>query len=278
MKAALVLFLGSILVVSGGEWPQFRGPLASGVDRTTALPVSFNVEKGENVRWRTPIPGLAHSSPIVWGDRIYLTTVTSGQNAELKVGLYGDIKSADDNDRQVWRILALDAKSGAVVWDRPGHEAIPRVKRHTKATHCNSTPATDGKRIVTYFGSEGLFCFDTDGKLLWKKDLGPMDSGFFAVPSAQWGLLGSHVSPDQTRIERRDCNSHAALSLCRSACRLPRSLLSRNELKPSKTSQSKAEQLARRTCFGSSDRPNLNGTKSQTITSRRRKNKLLARI
>jgi hypothetical protein len=69
MKAALVLFLGSILVVSGGEWPQFRGPLASGVDRTTALPVSFNVEKGENVRWRTPIPGLAHSSGIDQGTR-----------------------------------------------------------------------------------------------------------------------------------------------------------------------------------------------------------------
>ena len=84
--------------------------------------------------------------------------------------------------------LALDRNSGKVAWDKLGHKAVPRVKRHTKASHANSTPATDGRNIVAFFGSEGLFCFDLEGNLVWKKDLGPMDSGYFQVKSAQWGF------------------------------------------------------------------------------------------
>ena len=71
--------------------------------------------------------------------------------------------------------------------------ATSRAKRHPKASPCNSTPATDGRRIVALFGSEGLFCFDTAGKLVWQKDLGPMDSGFYLVPSAQWGFGSSPI-------------------------------------------------------------------------------------
>jgi outer membrane protein assembly factor BamB len=83
-----------------------------------------------------------------------------------------------------------------VVWDTLGYEGVPRVKRHPKSSHCSSTPATDGRRIAAILGSEGLFCFDTDGKLLWKKDLGPMDAAYFAVPSAQWGFASSPVIHD----------------------------------------------------------------------------------
>lgn len=212
MKTLLVLWL-FCMVVSEDEWPQFRGPGASGVDDSAALPVAWDVERKENVAWRTSIPGLAHSSPIVWGDRVYLTTVTSGREAELKVGLYGDIAAANDNDEQTWRVLALDKKSGAVVWDKEGHKAIPRVKRHTKATHANSTPATDGKRIVTFFGSEGLFCFDTNGVLVWKKDLGPMDSGFFLVKSAQWGFASSPVIHDRKVVVLCDVQTNSFLAL-----------------------------------------------------------------
>ena len=90
-------------------------------------------------------------------------------------------------------LLALDAASGRTLWDKVEHEAVPRTKRHPKGTHCSSTPATDGKHIIAIFGSEGLFCFDMDGKLLWKRDLGPMDSAFYVVPSAQWGFASSPV-------------------------------------------------------------------------------------
>ena len=166
------------------------------MDDRVALPVKWDVSTGENVRWQTPIPGLAHSCPIAWGDRIYVTTAVAKEKAELKVGLYGDIESANDGGPQQWRLLALDAASGKVVWDTLALEAAPKSKRHPKASHCNSTPATDGQRIVAILGSEGLFCFDTGGKLLWKKDLGPMDSGYYASPAAQWGFGSSPVIHD----------------------------------------------------------------------------------
>jgi outer membrane protein assembly factor BamB len=179
-----------------GNWPQFRGPQASGLDPSAAAPIQWNVETKENVLWQTTIPGLAHSSPILWNDRIYVTTAVRPGKADLKVGLYGDIASANDQDSHQWRIIALDKKTGNIRWEQLGYEGIPRVKRHTKASHCNSTPATDGQRIVAIFGSEGLFCFDMNGQLVWKKDLGPMESAFFTVPSAQWGFASSPVIHD----------------------------------------------------------------------------------
>lgn len=182
--------------VARGDWPQFRGPAASGVETHRALATSWNVETGANIRWRTPIPGLAHSSPITFSNRVYVATVVAPTDAELKVGLYGDIEAAADNEEQEWRLLGLDRATGNILWNSLALKARPRVKRHTKASHCNSTPATDGNHIAMIFGSEGLFCFDTEGKLLWKKDLGPMDSGYFASPTAQWGFASSPVIRD----------------------------------------------------------------------------------
>jgi outer membrane protein assembly factor BamB len=178
------------------NWPQFRGPDACGVDASAATPVHWDVEKGENIRWHTAIPGLAHSSPIIWDHVIYISTAVSQDTQDVKVGLYGDIASADDQESHQWRLLAIDKDSGKVLWDKLATEGIPRGKRHPKATHCNSTPATDGEHIVAIFGSEGLFCFDLNGKPLWKKDLGPMKSGYYVVPSAQWGFSSSPVIHD----------------------------------------------------------------------------------
>ena len=182
--------------VAAGDWPQFRGAGAGGVDASAPTPVHWNIEEGENVRWRTPIPGLAHSSPIVWGNIVYIITAVAPGNQDVKVGLYGDIASADDQGAHQWRLLALEKETGRIVWDKLGYEGIPRGKRHPKATHCNSTPATDGQRIAAIFGSEGLFCFDREGKLLWKNDLGPMKSGYYVVPSAEWGFSSSPVIHD----------------------------------------------------------------------------------
>jgi hypothetical protein len=102
--------LGAALTfdVTAANWPQFRGPNASGVDSSAPAPVRWNSSTGENIRWRAPIPGLAHSSPIIWGDRIYVTTATQPGKADLKVGLYGDIESANDQDTHQWHLLALD--------------------------------------------------------------------------------------------------------------------------------------------------------------------------
>src|SRR5207248_495896 len=113
--------------------------------------------------------------------------------AELKVGLYGDIESSTDVCPQEWRLLAIDRKRGKTLWNKLGYTAVPRVKRHPKGSHCSSSPATDGRFVVAIFGSEGLFCFDNEGQLAWNKDLGPMDSGYYEVPSAQWGFASSPV-------------------------------------------------------------------------------------
>ena len=195
-----------------GDWPQFRGPQASGVDDSAAVPVTWDIETGSNILWKTEIPGLAHASPIVWRDRVYLATAVGPGSADLKVGLYGNIESAEDQGWHQWRLLSLEAKTGRMVWDKLGHEDVPKVKRHTKASHCNSTPSTDGKRIVAIFGSEGLFCFSMRGALLWRKDLGPMDSGFFQVPGAQWGFASSPVLHEDKVIVLCDVQTNSFLA------------------------------------------------------------------
>jgi outer membrane protein assembly factor BamB len=208
----LLLLLVAAINVAAANWPQFRGPQAGGVDASVPVPTGWDVEKGENIRWRTPLPGLAHSSPIIWNDRIYMTTATRPGKADLKVGLYGDVASANDQEPHQWRLLALNKATGKILWDKVGHEAIPRVKRHPKSSHCSSTPATDGHRLVAIFGSEGLFCFDMKGELIWKKDLGPMDSGFFRVASAQWGFASSPVIHDGKVVVLCDVQTNSFLA------------------------------------------------------------------
>ena len=92
-----------------------------------------------------------------------------------------------------WRVYRLDKNTGEILWERTAHEGAPRVKRHPKATQANPTPATDGKRVVVFFGSEGLYCYDFSGKLLWKKDLGVLDAAFFQEPDRGWGFASSPI-------------------------------------------------------------------------------------
>ncbi len=214
LRLISALLLCTSSAIAAEPWAQYRGPRASGIDDSTALPTTWNAAKGENIRWQTPIPGLAHASPIIWGERVYVATaVAAGAKSDLKVGLYGDIGSAPNSEKNQWRLLALDRETGRVVWNVLAHESVPRVARHTKATHCNSTPATDGQRIVAIFGSEGLFCFDTEGKLLWKKDLGPMDSGYFQVPTAQWGFASSPIIHDGKVVVQVDVQKDSFLAV-----------------------------------------------------------------
>jgi outer membrane protein assembly factor BamB len=130
----------------------------------------------------------------VWGDAVFLTSAVSREGAPpLKVGLYGDIAPVPAEPVHRYVVYRIDRRTGRIVWERTAHEGVPRRPRHPKSTHANPTPATDGRRVVAFFGSEGLFAFDFDGALLWKKDLGPLDAAFFAVPDAQWGVGSSPV-------------------------------------------------------------------------------------
>jgi len=191
---ALALAAVAAWAQDGVNWPSFRGPRASGIAEGYPTPVEWNAAKSRNVRWKTPIPGLGHSSPVVWGDRIFITTAVSGESqAPLRVGLYGDIASAKDDAQQSWKVLCLDKKTGRIQWERAAHTGVPKTRRHPKSTHANPTVATDGQHAVAFFGSEGLYCYDMQGKLLWKKDLGVLDSGFFVAPDAQWGFASSPI-------------------------------------------------------------------------------------
>jgi len=178
------------------NWPSFRGPRASGVAEGHATAASWSVEKEEGILFRVKVPGLAHSSPVVWGDSVYVTSAVSAGEAPLKVGLYGDIDPVPNEGKQRYVLYRIDKRTGTVRWERTAHEGVPRRPRHTKSTHANPTPATDGRRVVAYFGSEGLYAYDTEGKLLWKKDLGPLDAAFFQAPDAQWGVASSPVIHD----------------------------------------------------------------------------------
>jgi outer membrane protein assembly factor BamB len=179
---------------SGVQWPGFRGPNASGVADGFPTPTTWSVAGGENIRWKTPIPGLGHSSPAIWGDRVFVTTAVGGEkDSALRVGLYGDIAPVAEDAEHSWRILCLDKKTGKILWDREATRGLPKVKRHPKATHANSTPATDGRYVVAFFGSEGLYCYTVEGELVWKKGFGVLDSGYYAVPAAQWGFGSSPV-------------------------------------------------------------------------------------
>jgi outer membrane protein assembly factor BamB len=177
-----------------GHWPQFRGPQASGVADGQDPPLHWNGPESKNIRWKTRIPGLGHASPIVWGDLVFVvTSVSRDPNATLRVGLYGDIAPVKDETKHSWELYCLDKQTGRIQWNRTVREAVPKIKRHTKATHANSTPATDGTHLVVFLGSEGLYCYDLSGKQLWNKDLGTLDSGFYVVPAAQWGFGSSPI-------------------------------------------------------------------------------------
>jgi outer membrane protein assembly factor BamB len=189
----------------GIDWPQFRGIRASGVAEGFTIPASWSVADGKGIAWKTPIPGLGLSSPVVWGDAIFLTTSISGdKNAGLRVGYYGDIQSVNDSTTHEWRVYCLDKKTGAVRWQQTAHSGVPKVKRHMKNSHANSSVATDGERVIAFFGSEGLYAYDVKGKLLWKKDLGVLDAGFYMAPEAQWETGSSPIIHDNVVVVQAD--------------------------------------------------------------------------
>ncbi len=171
------------------------------------------METGENVRWKTAIPGLAHASPIVWGDRIYVVTAVGElEDPELRVGLYGDVGAAIDDGIHQWWLYSFNASDGAVVWKHRLHEGTPAIRRHTKATHANATPATNGEHIVVFLGTEGLFCIDKAGKLIWKREFGLLDAGYYMIPPMQWGFGNSPVIHDGKVVVKADVQKGSFLA------------------------------------------------------------------
>jgi len=208
-----VLLLGLLITLSAvnaqtdymNQWPQFRGPYASGVVESEHLPVSWDVNTGENILWKLKIPGLGHSSPVVWDDKIFVTTAISGSgNNSLKVGLYGDIDEVGDRSEHEYRLYCYDKNSGDLLWERLVYKGVPDTERHTKSSHANASPATDGKYVVVFFGSEGLYCYDFEGELVWKKNFGRINAGPYNEPDVEWGYASSPIVHENKVIVQCD--------------------------------------------------------------------------
>ena len=220
MRTPPVLFAaivcGSSMLAAAGQWPGYRGPGGTAVASPSATPpVTFDVPSSANVAWKTPLPGLAHSSPIVWNDRIYVTTaIASSGTASVRTGDSdaAGIDAADDIVAHSWQLLAIDRETGKVLWNREAHAGTPRLKRHVKASHASATPATNGQVIVALMGTEGLFCFDMNGALKWKKDLGIMDVGLVDDPTYQWGPASSPVIFENLVIVQNDRHTDSFLA------------------------------------------------------------------
>lgn len=187
------LTLSATAAATAQNWPSFRGPNASGIAEAQPLPVSWDGEKSINILWKTPLEGLGHSSPVVWGDRVFLTAASSAAGGGNHNPKDAGIQPANDDSVHQWRLYSLDKQTGKVLWSRTAHQGVPRVKRHVKATQANATPVTDGRVVVVSFGSEGLYAYDFDGRLLWKQDLGLLDPGYAGQPELSWGFASSPV-------------------------------------------------------------------------------------
>jgi outer membrane protein assembly factor BamB len=194
-------------VPEGSEnWPSFRGVNASGLTENQDLPLEWDAKTGKNIKWSYETQGLGLSSPIIWEDRVFITTAIDqvADDSSLKVGLYGDVVSVQNENPHAWEVICLDRNTGKEIWRKEAFRGVPKIKRHPKSSHASSTAATDGKHVVAFFGSEGLYCYDFDGNLLWKRDFGVLDSSWYTMPEAQWEFGSSPIIQDGKLIIQVD--------------------------------------------------------------------------
>ena len=209
--AASVLLFSSIAAF-GQEWPSFRGPGARGVADGQGLPADWDVKSGRNVRWKAAVPGVGHSSPVVWGDRIFLTTAVPAEPGALVLGDKGGIDLAADKPPISWRLVCLDARDGKLVWEREAHAGTARAARHVKSSQANPTPVTDGKTVVALFGSGTLVAHDVDGTRRWSVDLGTLNPGLLGDPKSEWGQGSSPVIFENLAIVQVDKHAGSFLA------------------------------------------------------------------
>jgi len=212
LTSSLLLLAFALTAARAQNWPQFRGPNATGVAEGPGRPVKWDASSSLNVRWKTPIPGLAHSSPVVWGNKVFVTTAVNSVKDETRFGLFGDVEPVKNDPQHSWKVIAIDKLTGKILWERTAYEGIPKVKRHPKSSHAASTPVTDGKVVIANFGSEGLYAYDFNGKLLWKQDLGVLDAGWFYDVDYQWEYGSSPIIYKNLVIVQADIQKNSFIA------------------------------------------------------------------
>ncbi len=213
---SLFAFVGSL---HGEEnWPAFRGPGARGIAAETSAALSSASRYAdrwsttENVAWKVEVPGRGWSSPVVWGDRVYLTTVVSSEEPEpAKKGLYfGGERIKPPESEHRWLVMCLDLKTGATLWQKQVHQGVPKTSIHIKSTFASETPITDGKHLYCCFGSLGIYCLDMEGNVVWKYDLDPLPTRL------GWGAAASPVL-HKDRLYYCNDNEKSSSLVCLSA-------------------------------------------------------------
>ena len=182
-------FLAFVLlcdVTHSDDWRQFRGPHSNGVIQDIKIPEVWGVDS--NIKWRIDVPGEGWSAPVVVGQKVFVTTaVSSGQK-----------NKESDHD---WKVMCFDAATGKSLWSETAIKSKPRLGTHRDNTYASETPVTDGKHLVAYFGMMGVFCYDFEGKELWKVDLGNFkmqnEWGTSSSPIIHNGLLFLQVDNEQ---------------------------------------------------------------------------------
>lgn len=205
------VIIGYILLMSTGlvfaqNWPGWRGD-GRGVSAEKNLPLKWSEE--ENVKWKTVIPGAGHSSPMVWGNRIFVTTaVAEDPNVEsFRGGVFiGGNRAKPDKSGYTYRVICLDTDQGNIQWSRAVIQQDPRTRRHTKNTYASETPTTDGKYVFASFGSAGLYCIDFEGNVIWQRDI-----GLLRVRRG-WGTAASPVLFQNTVIVNCDSDDDSYLA------------------------------------------------------------------
>jgi outer membrane protein assembly factor BamB len=158
----------STVSFAGANWPAFRGADSRGIGEGANLPVEWSATK--NIEWKTDIAGRGWGSPIVWGDKVFLTTaINSADTEDAQMGLYMGGERAKPTTPHQWRVICLDLESGKPVWDTLLHEGIPEGRIHVKNSFASETPVTDGKHVYAYFADLGVYCLDFNGKVVWTR-------------------------------------------------------------------------------------------------------------
>jgi hypothetical protein len=171
-------FAGDRLSEAAENWPQWRGPLATGASPLGKPPLEWNEADGTSIRWKTEIPGRGHSTPIVWSDRIFLTTaIPVGAPLPPRPSTApGNHDNLPVTHRHQFVAVAISRSSGKILWQKVLREALPQEQGHYTGSLASNSPVTDGEHVFAFFGSFGLYCLDFDGQIIWQKDYGPMQS------------------------------------------------------------------------------------------------------
>jgi outer membrane protein assembly factor BamB len=181
-------------IVPERQWPSYRGYMSSGVLDNANLPDSFDPEGMLNIKWKIDMQGLGLSSPVIWGNNLFLTTaVSQSDKSGYKPGIYGNVEPVNDSSVHEWKVICINKNDGKINWERTAHTGVPAMKRHPKSTHANTSVATDGKYVVAFFGSEGLYCYDIKGNLQWQKNFGVLKSVFYIMKNAEWEFASSPI-------------------------------------------------------------------------------------